>query len=129
MKSAMSVHIIIDGYNLIRQSDDLSAIEHRDIQEGRQALIQRLAAYKKFKPHKITVVFDGTNAVGVDQRRFNQAGVAVRFSRLGQTADSVIRNMASREKQKALVVTSDQALARDVARCGAGPNGILGLSG
>lgn len=111
----MSVHIIIDGYNLIRQSSDLSAIEQQDMQEGRKALIQRLAAYRKFKPHKITVVFDGTNAPGMPRRKFSQAGVAVRFSRLGQTADSVIRQMASTERQKALVVTSDQALAKDVA--------------
>jgi predicted RNA-binding protein with PIN domain len=43
----MSVHIVIDGYNLIRQSPTLSAIEHRSLEEGREALLQRLVSYKK----------------------------------------------------------------------------------
>jgi hypothetical protein len=58
----MSIHIIIDGYNLIRQSGYLSNLDLQDIQYGRQALIDMLAAYKKIKAHRITIVFDGTRA-------------------------------------------------------------------
>ena len=43
----MSIHIIIDGYNLIRQSNRLSALDNQDIQLGREALLYMLAAYKK----------------------------------------------------------------------------------
>ena len=38
------MHIIIDGYNLIRQSKTLSAVELEDIQRGREALIERINA-------------------------------------------------------------------------------------
>ena len=58
----MAIHIIIDGYNLIRQSPTLSRLDRQDIASGREALVARLAAYRKLKPHRITVVFDGAQA-------------------------------------------------------------------
>jgi len=57
----MSFHIIIDGYNLIRQSCTLAAFDQKDLQLGREVLLDKLAAYKKIKHHKITVVFDAAN--------------------------------------------------------------------
>ncbi len=38
----MPIHIIIDGYNLIRQSSALSVLDNQDIQLGREALIDQL---------------------------------------------------------------------------------------
>jgi predicted RNA-binding protein with PIN domain len=58
----MSIHIIIDGYNLIRQSTTLSTLDQQDIMLGREALVDMLAAYRKIKPHRITVVFDGRSS-------------------------------------------------------------------
>ena len=104
----MSIHIIIDGYNLIRQSPDLSRLERRDLQTGREALMDLLAGYKKIKAHRITVVFDGTRAPGFTPERDQYKGVAVVFSRQGETADSVIKKMAAREREGALVVSSDR---------------------
>ncbi len=104
----MSIHIIIDGYNLIRQSSQFSSIEALDIAAGRDALIDSLAAYKRIKLHRITVVFDGTNApISVGNRdRFK--GIDIRFSRSGELADTVIKRMVDREKQRAMVVTNDR---------------------
>ena len=103
----MSIHIIIDGYNLIRQSNTLSMIDRQDIQLGREALIDTLIAYQKIKRHMITVVFDGTNAPSFSQRKNRVQGITVKFSRSGEVADAVIKRMVSREKEKALVVSSD----------------------
>jgi predicted RNA-binding protein with PIN domain len=103
----MSIHIIIDGYNLIRQSKTLSMIDRQDIQLGREALIDTLIAYQKIKRHMITVVFDGTNAPSFSQRKNRVQGITVKFSRSGEVADAVIKKMVSREKEKALVVSSD----------------------
>jgi predicted RNA-binding protein with PIN domain len=107
----LPLHIIIDGYNLIRQSPDLGRIDRRDLQTGREALLDLLAGYKKIKAHKITVVFDGIRAPGFTPDRDRYKGIAVIFSRRGETADRVIKKMASREREGALVVSSD----RDVA--------------
>ena len=103
----MSIHIIIDGYNLIRQSEYLSNLDLQDIQFGRQALVDMLAVYKKIKAHRITVVFDGTRAPQFSQQRN------------GQSADAVIKKMANREKQQAVVVSSDQEIVRSAASSGA----------
>ena len=107
----MAVHIIIDGYNLIRQSAELSRLDRRDLQEGREALLDLLAAYKKIKRHQITVVFDGTDDYSLYRQRDQSKGIRMLFSRRGETADTVIKRIVAREKEKALVVSSD----RDVA--------------
>jgi predicted RNA-binding protein with PIN domain len=103
----MSIHIIIDGYNLIRQSNRLSVIDRRDIQSGREALLDTLAEYRKIKKHKITVVFDGTNAPSFSPRVEKLNGVKILFSRKGELADTVIKRMAATEREKALIVSSD----------------------
>ena len=115
----MSLHIIIDGYNLIRQSATLSDLDRQDIQLGREALLNMLAAYKKIKRHKITVVFDGTNAPFISQLRDKIKGIEIKFSRIGELADTVIKRMALTEREKALVVSSDMEIVNAVASQGA----------
>ena len=104
----MAIHLIIDGYNLIRQSKTLHMLDQEDIQAGRDALIDLLAAYKKLKAHKITVVFDGANAPLLSNRHNSAKGINIHFSRQGETADTVIKKIASSKKEKALIVSSDK---------------------
>ena len=104
----MPVHIIIDGYNLIRQSSTLSVLDDQDIQLGREALIDQLAAYKRLKGHRISVVFDAQNAPTISTRRHRVKGIDIIFSSVGELADTVIKRMVSAEKERALVVTSDR---------------------
>ena len=115
----MYIHIIIDGYNLIRQSRSFSDFDRQDIQLGREALLDTLAAYKRIKHHKITVVFDGTNAPPLSQHENRVKGIKVKFSRKGELADSVIKRMVSREREKALVVSSDMDVVSFAASKGA----------
>ena len=115
----MSIHIIIDGYNLIRQSKRLSILDLQDIQLGRDALVDMLAAYKKVKSHRISVVFDGTAAPLLSQQRDRRNGITVIFSHKGESADSVIKKMARKERQGALVVSSDQDIIQSAAASGA----------
>ena len=107
----MSIHIIIDGYNLIRQSNTFYEFDHQDIQLGRDVLLDMLAEYKNIKHHRITVVFDGTYAQSFMNRKNKTKGINVLFSRRGETADTVIKRMALQEKEKALVVSSDREIA------------------
>ena len=115
----MSIHIIIDGYNLIRQSNSFSDLDRQDIQLGREALLDTLATYKRIKRHKITVVFDGTNAPPFSQPENRIKGIKVKFSRSGELADSLIKRMVNREKEKALVVSSDLDIVNFAATKGA----------
>lgn len=115
----MSFHIIIDGYNLIRQSPTLSRIDQQNLQQGREALVTRLVAYKRIKAHTITVVFDGMDAPSYYQHRDRVGGIDVRFSGPGQTADSVIRKMTTEKREKALVVSSDRGITDFAQSAGA----------
>ena len=108
----MSLHIIIDGYNLIRQSPSLSSLDRRDIQLGRRALLDLLASYKKIKPHRITVVFDGISDSVFSSEKEKIKGIEVRFSRRPASADTVIKELASVCREKALIVSSDMDVVR-----------------
>jgi len=108
----MSLHIIIDGYNLIRQSPLLSSLDRRDIQFGRRALLDLLASYKKIKPHRITVVFDGISDSVYSSVKEKIKGIEVRFSRRPDSADTVIKELASGYREKALIVSSDMDVVR-----------------
>jgi predicted RNA-binding protein with PIN domain len=103
----MSIHIIIDGYNLIRQSKSLSALDQQDLQLGREGLLDMLSAYKRIKRHTVTVVFDGINAPPFSRHKDQIKGIKVIFSHNGESADTVIKRMAAELREKALVVSSD----------------------
>jgi len=115
----MSVHIIIDGYNMIRRSPRLSDIDRQDLQLGREALVDTVAEYKRIKKHNITIVFDGTRARQFDRHQDNIKGIKIKFSNPGETADTEIKRIAAQEREKALVVTSDRDIVRFVSSRGA----------
>ncbi|MEJ2100842.1 MAG: NYN domain-containing protein [Desulfobacterales bacterium] len=115
----MPIHIIIDGYNLIRQSEALSVLDQQDIRRGREALVNQLSTYRKIKSHRITVVFDARHSLSFSRQNDRQKGIAIRFSRRGESADDVIKRMAQQEREKALVVSSDREIVDFAALCGA----------
>jgi predicted RNA-binding protein with PIN domain len=121
----MSVHIVIDGYNLIRQSPTLSVIERHSLEDGRNALLKRLVSYRRVKHHPVTVVFDGADADTYMERRTRYRGIDVIFSRPGQLADSVIKRLVARDQERAVVVTSDREIADFAAKHGTATVGSM----
>ena len=115
----MSIHIIVDGYNLIRQSNAFRHLDQQSLELGRNALIESLAEYKRLKSHKITVVFDGAQAPYLAPSRDRIKGIRIVFSRSGESADSVIIRMARAEREKALVVSSDREVVNSSEAYGA----------
>jgi len=112
----MPLHLIIDGYNLIRRSPSLSILDRKDLEEGREELIRRLVLYKQAKALPITVVFDGWNRGSLSGSRTTEWGIRVVFSRMGQKADEVIIQMAREMREKAMVVTSDRRIQLEAQR-------------
>jgi predicted RNA-binding protein with PIN domain len=107
-------HLIVDGYNVTKNTwPELPLDRQRDrLVTGAAALLARTGA-------EITVVFDAaetTNRPLVAPPR----GVRVRFSPFGVIADDVIRDLVAAEPpgRAVVVVSSDQAVARDVAAAG-----------
>ena len=116
----MPLHLIIDGYNLIRQSSYFQEIEARELEAGREALLAALSTYRQARSgHKITVVFDGWDKGGLKESRDRRGGLAVVYSRRGERADEVIKRLLEKDRSRAVVVSSDRELQDYADRVGA----------
>jgi predicted RNA-binding protein with PIN domain len=116
----MPLHLIIDGYNLIRQSPELQGMEAGGLEAGREALLSRLAAYRQSRsPGKITVVFDGWQGGGLTESRDRYRGIIIVYSRRGERADEVIKRLLAQERERAVVVSSDREIQTWAAQVGA----------
>ncbi len=112
------MHIIIDGYNLIRQSDQLRRSERHALEEGRHALLRFLIPYREKKGHRLTVVFDGWEGGPAHEERDREGGIDILYSRRGEKADEVIKRLVEKSGSEVLVVTSDRDIGHFVERCG-----------
>ena len=115
---ASAMHIIVDGYNLIRQSATFRQSERKSLEEGRNALIRSLAIYRTLRGHRITVVFDGWIGGSPREERDLAFGMEIIYSRLGEKADEVIKRMVEKGSEEILVVTSDREIAVFATRRG-----------
>jgi hypothetical protein len=113
----MPLELIIDGYNLIRQSDSLRRLDARKLEQGRQGLLERLAAYAKVKGHAITVVFDGWGGESPTSTDTRYKGVTVIYTGKGELADEWIKHRVEKIPYGA-VVTSDREIGRHAERTG-----------
>ena len=101
--------LIIDGYNVIRQTLPYSELAEVDWDAARAALVSDVAAFSHGE-WKATVVFDGHSNPASTGLSHEVAGVTVVFSRYGMDADAVIEGLARRAREcgnPATVVTSD----------------------
>lgn len=99
------MHIIIDGYNVI-------GILHNDIEKARNSFVELLIKYKKLKHHDITVIFDAYKSGDRCEQTLWSGGIKIIYTRLGQTADELIKSIISNERREWVVITSDRDLIR-----------------
>ena len=101
--------LIVDGYNVIRQTPPYREIAEDDLDAARLALVSDVAAFSH-GDYRATVVFDGhlnPDSKGIPHEI---AGVTVIFSRFGLDADSVIESLSRTAREagdETIVVTSD----------------------
>lgn len=110
--------ILIDGYNLIRQSDNLRRYERKSLEAGRRALINKLVEYEKKKNHQLTVVFDGGKSDWLDEGRDREGKINIVYSRFGEKADDVIKRLAGKAAGDVIVVSSDREILSFAAQLG-----------
>ena len=113
----MPLELIIDGYNLIRQSDTLRPLDARKLEQGREALLERLAEYKKVRGHPITVVFDGWGGDSPTSTGTRHKGITVIYTGKGELADEWIKRKVEK-MQYGAVVTSDREVGLYAERQG-----------
>lgn len=81
------------------------------MQKQRDALINSLIEYKKRKGHDITLVFDGWRSGAGKENYIITGGIKIIYSRIGDTADTVIKRIIINEKRQWIVITSDKSIA------------------
>ncbi|MDF1536675.1 MAG: NYN domain-containing protein [bacterium] len=111
------MRILIDGYNLIRRIPELREADRRDLAQGRESLLEQLSQYRAGKQHRITVIFDGADAIHLGGGSEKVGGISVRYSARGRNADQEIME-ACRTGQADLLVTADREITDAADRSG-----------
>lgn len=123
--------LIVDGYNVIRQTPPYSHLAEDDLDSARAALISDVAAFAQGQ-YTATVVFDGHNNPLSKGLSHQIAGITVVFSRYGIEADTVIESLARAARERgdtAVVVTSDAQMQWAVMGGGVGRMSSAEFSG
>jgi len=110
--------ILVDGYNVIKNTPGLLAVERRSLAAARDALVQQLIAKYRHTPHQVVVVFDGQQAR--ETQEYVQR-VRLIYTRQGERADDVIARLAregAERQQAVVVVTNDQEVRGSVTQAG-----------
>ena len=106
------MHIIIDGYNVLKQvvhSGEISPMQRR-------AFINILGKYGTKKNHRITIVFDGGPDAWPTQEKDH--GVTVIYAGIKHSADDLIKRAMKERQHNILVVTSDNEIKSAAASYG-----------
>ncbi|MDH6134781.1 putative RNA-binding protein with PIN domain/Skp family chaperone for outer membrane proteins [Kitasatospora sp. MAA4] len=111
------VHLVVDGYNVTKTGYPTLPLEQQ-----RMRLLGGLAMLAQRTQAEVTCVFDGQD-LDVPVIMAPPRGVRVRFSRTGQTADELIRQLVRAEPQgrPVVVVSTDKEVADGVRKAGARP--------
>lgn len=91
-RANMGREILVDGYNVIKRTPSLRALETKSLEAARHALITQLSQRYRHTPHLVTVVFDGASPT---EQVMHERRVRVIFSRSGEKADQVIERLAA----------------------------------
>jgi len=107
-------HLIVDGYNVTKRG-----FAEMSLEQQRKRLITGLGGLAAQTGDEVTVVFDGAERVhGLPPA---PRGVRVLFSRKGDTADELVRQLVRAEPagRPIVVISSDREVADGVRRHGA----------
>ena len=115
------VRILVDGYSLLHNWQELAPGKPRYSAAARTELIRRLTRYHDASGVPITVVFDGASGLASAEEPPSTPEMEILYSHQGQTADQMIERAASRllDYGEVLVVTDDFAERDTVSSAGA----------
>ena|SRR5687767_3179661 len=117
------VRILVDGYSLLHNWQELAPGKPRYSAAARAELIRQLIRYRDASGTPITVVFDGARPAGAGSAEEppSTPEMEILYSQQGQTADQMIERAANRllEYGEVLVVTDDFAERDTVSSAGA----------
>ncbi len=124
--------IVIDGYNVIRNTPALAAAEAHSLAAGREALLGQVVARYRHTPHRVLVVFDGGGVAESAHPLRCGTRSQVIYSRAGESADTVILRLVARERAagtEVVVITDDQGVRIGSAAQGAAGAKVSEMAG
>ena len=109
VQKAEKEYLLIDGYNIIFAWDSLKKLAAESLEAARSRLIDRIAAYKVFKPFEVILVFDAYKVKGNRGETEQTQGITLVYTKEAQTADAYIEKAAKELSRhyKVTVATSD----------------------
>src|SRR5699024_3173943 len=104
--------LIIDGYNMIGESQDLSQIDQENLEEARDQLLTAIANYTAGIADEVGCVFDANEQSSMSSE-YKYHGVKIVFTKEKETADSFIEkyvyDLYDKHTRHITVVTSDMS--------------------
>jgi predicted RNA-binding protein with PIN domain len=112
--------LIIDGYNLIHQDEELKQFLDHSLEGARKQLVNKVAHIAPLLAKKCVIVFDGKGSSRGIQRA-KEDTVEIIFSPGNKTADAIIERITycSMKPEKICVVTDDHAEQITIMSAGA----------
>lgn len=113
--------LVVDGYNIIGDWDELRRLKQRDISLARDRLIEILVEYRAYTKRRVIIVFDAMYVKGIESKQ-QINGVEIIFTRENETADECIERLIQSLKNvrnQVYVATSDYLEQRTVFSRGA----------
>jgi predicted RNA-binding protein with PIN domain len=110
--------ILIDGYNVIKNTPDLRAAERQSLATARDALVRKLVAKYRHTPHQVVVVFDAQQPRQTEE---HVQRIKLIYTCHGESADAVIARMAREgtgQHQTVVVASNDQEVRGAVVDAG-----------
>jgi len=100
--------LIVDGHSIIFDWPDLAAMHGRNTTAARETLVRMLTGLQDASDWTVAVVFDGKGAKASSDG--TPQGIAVFYSKSGQTADSIIERLAAKyaSQHEVTVATNDR---------------------
>jgi predicted RNA-binding protein with PIN domain len=86
--------LLVDGHSVIFAWPDLTEIHQRNTASARENLVRRLTGLQDSTEWEVAVVFDGRGAKASSDSVPH--GIAVFYSKSGQTADEIIERLAAK---------------------------------
>ena len=123
-------YLLVDGHSIIFAWPELRLLHERRTSLARDALIRQLRDFQDWTGIHVVVVFDGRGS-SVSQET-EPGEIQVFYSRVGQTADSIIERLASKyaERFRLIVATGDYLEQETASASGAetlSPEGLREL--
>ena len=110
--------ILVDGYNVIKNTSALQAAQRHSLGAARDMLVKQLISRYRHTPYQVVVVFDGQ---GVRETEEYVQRVRLIYSRADETADDVISRLAqeaSQQGKKVVVASNDGEVRENVQAAG-----------